>query len=169
MSTDDYRPLVSVTESKQYRPPVVSILKRRCTALSLHAHERAKHGPGSIRQHELGILGEYAVAKYMGEPEAFDTTVYDHGDPGYDLRITGQTIDVKTASNRANNPELWIDASASLDAEFYALVHQLNYTTYQLIGYAPRQMVEEARIRRIQLDGYCERVRAIPQDNLHLF
>lgn len=169
MSPEKHRPLVSVTESDQYQPPIVEIPQRRVDALSLHAHERAKYGPGTIQRHERGILGEYAVAKYLGAPNALDTTIYEHGDPGYDLEINGQTIDVKTPGSQANNPELWVDASALLNADFYALVHQLNRTTYRLIGYAPRRLVKDARERLIHLDGYSDRVRAVPQNLLPLF
>lgn len=166
---DPDRPLVSVVNSKGYTPETVKIEPEKVHALSLHAHERAKNSPGTISQHEQGLLGEYALARHLGVPDAVDTNIYKNGDPGYDLDIESGTIDVKTAGKRWNNPELFVRVHKRLVADFYVLVQQLNRQMYQIIGWVPRKTVREAPVRRIQREGYTDRVRAVPQDCLRLF
>jgi hypothetical protein len=166
MSSEGLQPLMPVTALDRHDPPIVTIEPEKLDALTLCAYERAKNSPGSIENHELGIHGEYAFAKYRGIPEAVDTEIYEYGDDGYDLEIDGQTVDVKTVNQHANNPELWVNVDCQLNADHYVLVHKLNASKFQIIGYAPRELVRNARVRKIRCDGYCDRVRAVPRDML---
>lgn len=158
--------MIPVAALRRYSPAVVSISEGKRKALSLYAHKRAKNSPGSITQHERGILGEYAVAKNLDIINRVDTNIYEYGDDGYDLIYRGDTIDVKTVSSRANNPELWVNARKPLEADWYVLVQQLNVSKYQIMGYAPHDTVEQATVRTIICDDYCDRVRAVGPDQL---
>lgn len=169
MSSQLDRPPVSVVDSKRYTPATVKIQPEKVHALSLHAHQRAKDSSGTISDHEQGLLGEYALARYLGVPDAVDTNIYDYGDPGYDPVIEDHTIDVKTAGRQWNNPDLLVTVRQPLDAVFFVLVQQLNRQTYQVIGWAPRAAVGNAPTRTILHDDYADRVRAVPQDWLRPF
>lgn len=167
MSTQIPEPLVSATDIEDHDSPIVQIDKGKRDALSLCGHKRAKNSPGTIRCHERGILGEYAVAKYLGIPDRVDTNIYEFGDSGYDFEYRGDTIDVKTVGPKENNPELRVNSRKPPIADYYVLAQQLNLSTYQIIGYAHRQAVCNARTRLMRLDGYCKRVFALPQDQLY--
>lgn len=169
MSSQLGRPLVSVVDSKNYIPETVHIEPEVAQALSLLACKRAMNSPGSIRHHERGLFGEYAYAKSNDATDAVDTNIYDYGDAGYDLEFEAGTIDVKTAGRQWNNPELQINTRQDLEADFYVLVHQLNRQCYQIIGWVPREVVQNAPTRRILHEDYADRVRAVPRDWLRPF
>jgi hypothetical protein len=164
MSTSN--PLVSVSEIPQTVQPTVEISDAKRIPLSKLGTKRARDSPGSTDDHIRGILGEYAVAKFFGKPKKVDEEIYEYGDPGYDLQINGQTIDVKTVSPRANNPGLMVDVRENIEADYYILVQELNANTYRIIGYAPGSIVKEADIHRIRLEGYAKRLRVVEQYDL---
>ncbi len=111
-------------------------------------------------------MGEFAVAEFFDVPEAVDNEIYEYGDPGYDLQIDGNTIDVKTVGPRANNPGLMINTKQTIDADYYILVQELNANAYRIIGYAPAPVVRTADTCRIRLDGYADHVRLVEQYDL---
>lgn len=164
MSVSD--PLVSVSEMPKSSQPIVEIPDTKRIPLSQLGTERARGGPGSIEDHIRGIMGEFAVAKFFGVPDKVDDEIYEYGDPGYDLEIDGNTIDVKTVAPRANNPCLMVDENMDVVADYYILVQELNANVYRIIGYAPSNIVEHADVRRLNLDGYAERVKTVDQYDL---
>lgn len=159
-------PLVPVSEMPRAVQATVEISDAKRIPLSEIGTKRAVGGPGSIKDHIRGIMGEYAVAKFFGVPEKIDDEIYENGDPGYDLQIDSKTIDVKTVGPRANNPGLMVDARRNVEADYYVLVQELNANTYHIIGYAPATVVENADIRPIRLDGYAKRLRVVEQYDL---
>jgi hypothetical protein len=163
------RPLVSAGAVAPTDHPLVTVEDERRLPLEEYGTRRAASSRGSIEHHVRGILGEFAVAKYLGIPDQVDTEIYDDGDPGYDLRYRNQTIDVKTAGPQAQTPELWVNANRPLEADVYVLAQELNAGFYRLIGYAPRSQVARARERI--LDGgvydWPDVVRAVPQADLY--
>lgn len=159
-------PLVPVSEMPKAVQPTVEISDAKRIPLSELGTERARGGPGSIENHIRGILGEFAVAKFFDVPGKVDNEIYEYGDPGYDLQINGNTIDVKTVGPRANNPGLMIDATQEIKADYYVLVQELNANTYRIIGYAPGPVVRNSNVRLLRLDGYAKKFRVVEQYDL---
>lgn len=142
--------------------PLVNIPDHRYNSLVLHGTKRAKNAPGTIEHHILGILGEFAAAKFFGVPEKVDTEIYEHGDPGYDFEVGGWRVDVKTARPEQQRPSLIVGTAQELKADFYLLAHELAATRYQIIGYTPRAVVEHAPVRTFRLRG-MNRIREVEQ------
>jgi len=166
-SIETFSPLVPVAETPETVQPTVDIPDERRIPLERHGTRRAKDSPGSIEKHIRGMCGEFAVAKFFGVPERVDTEIYEFGDPGFDLRIAGKTLDVKTVRPSVNNPCLMVGVRKSIDADYYVLVQELNASTYRIIGYAPALMLAHARVRRLQIDEYAaERFRVVEQQAL---
>lgn len=150
--------------------PTVHIPSHRRHALSQLALQRAKSGRGDHTDHERGIYGEFAVAKwldYENPVDALDKTIYQQGgDPGYDLVYRGRTIDVKTVGPRWSSPALLVSAFGDLRAEFYVLAQQLNVSNYRILGYAPRSVVADAPVRSISYPYDQNKVHFIQQQDL---
>lgn len=163
---EKFAPLVPVAETPETVQPTIDIPEERRIPLSELGTKRAKGSPGTIKNHIRGICGEYAVAKFFGIPERLNQEIYEYGDEGFDLKIAGRTIDVKTVGPYTNNPCLMVGEDQALNADYYVLVQELNANTYRIIGYAPSVMVNEAPIQRISLEGYAERVRTVEQQDL---
>lgn len=165
-------PLVPVSAVDKSTLPVVSISPSKQKALSILGAERAKDGQGTIKQHERGILGEFAVAKYLGIPEQIDEQIYENGDDGYDIVFNGKLIDVKTVGPQVNNPFLPVSTYGELNADFYILVQQLNQSKYQIYGYAHRLLVKKSHTLTFTHNKLCspdrfdDQVYAVEQDAL---
>lgn len=165
-------PLVPVSRLDKSELPVVTISQSKVEALSIVGAKRAKNSRGSIRNHELGILGEYAVAEHLDVPDRINTEILDDGDPGYYFIYRGRRVDIKTTGPKENNPSLRVGAHGELSADFYVLVQQLNRTNYRIIGYAPRLLVMQSEIFTFSRskwhwpDRYGDQVYMIEQDSL---
>lgn len=159
------RPLISAADLPETAFPTVRIEDNRYAPIAAHGAQRAK-GRGDIDRHTLGILGEYAAAKFLGVPEneRIDTEVYEDGDPGYDFEAGGWRVDVKTANHRWQRPSLMVDATKNpTAADFYVLVHKLAQQTYRIIGYVPASVVAATPTRNIGTH-WAEHVRTVEQD-----
>lgn len=160
-----HTPLISALTVPDTSLPTVTIPDCRYHPLCEQGARRAFDTPQSIERHELGILGEFAAAKFLGVPERLDTDIYEYGDPGYDFRVGGETVDVKTAHPRWEQPSLIVDAHKELTADVYLLVHQVAQKCYRIIGYAPAAVVTRAPVRNLTRLA-VDRVRMVDQDRL---
>ena len=159
-------PLISVADLSETSFPTVPIPDNRYLPLTEHGTRRARNSPGTTDNHIQGILGEFALAELLCIPNQVDTQLYENGDPGYDLQYRGYTIDVKTTNPRMNNPQLMVDCQKQLNADFYVLVQEVGARHYQVLGYAPRCIVESAPVKEFgTVPGY-NRVRIVDQDRL---
>lgn len=166
-------PLVSADSVEADQLPVVQVPGEQVLALETVAEEIAAESPGTKNNHHLGLLGEVALARYLGIsiPDAVDTEVYtDGGDGGIDLHFNGETIDVKTAGLRRTDPALTVDADGPLNADKYVLASRIGQRDVRLIGNAPQAVVRSAR--KEEYDGrsyYCvEQGRLVPFANWRL-
>lgn len=155
-------PFVPVSKIPEEELPTVHICKQRRDALEICGTKRARDSRGTIDRHVRGVKGEFALARYYGDPDGVDTEIREYGDGGVDLDILGP-VQVKTCGTQVNNPSLLVNTRESLQAEHYFLVQELDRSTYRLIGYAPRLTVRKAPVRRIQIDGYAKRFRTVDQ------
>lgn len=137
--------------------PVVEISAdelRRATEIAQHrntSYQRIDGGTlfnntDSLRNHEIGVLGELAVAKLYNV--SIDTGIYGSGDDGYDVSFLGQDVDVKTtATDKMRLPELLVRADKDLAADLYVRAHVIDFSAtharIRLIGYATRGTVAE--------------------------
>lgn len=137
-------PLVSAADVPTSLLPTIEIPETQYHPLREYGVQRGQNAYGTLYNHEVGILGEGAVARFFGTTNAVDTAVYERGDGGVDLEVHGVTIDVKTAGRRYSTPNLIIDAYQPLRADYYALVARVGKMHFQLVGYAPRQFVANA-------------------------
>lgn len=138
-------PLVSASQLSKAEFPYQHISEERLYPLEEHARQIAQTTSGSPENHLAGLLGEDAVAKYLGIEDELNTEVYaDGGDGGADLQYRGATIDVKTVGRQESNPPLTVNAYDSLTADYYALVSRIGKSDFLLIGYAPREFVANA-------------------------
>lgn len=165
-------PLVPVSEVDESTLPVIVIPPSRRKALAVIGAKRAKDSRGTISQHEQGIFGEFAVAKYLGIPEQIDKEIYENGDPGFDILFQDKRIDVKTVGPHVNNPFLPVSTHGDLTADFYVLIHQLNQSNYRIFGYAHRIQVSQSRTMKFTHDEfhsfnrYDDEVYVVEQDSL---
>lgn len=143
-------PLVSATDVPTSLLPTIEIPEEQYHPLREYGLRRGRNAYGTFDNHELGILGEGAVARFFGTTQSVDTAVYERGDGGVDLEVHGVSIDVKTAGRRYSTPNLIVDAYQSLQADYYALVHRLGKMHFRLVGYAPRQFVANASTEEYQ-------------------
>ena len=100
----------------------------------------------SLTCHQIGILGELAVAHLYGI--SLDTNEYRNGDDGKDHSLFGTDLDVKaTATKKIRLPELLVQSDKPLGAELYIRAHVIDWDSsgarVRLIGCASREVVEE--------------------------
>jgi hypothetical protein len=141
-------PLISVADFNTSQYPVIHIPENRLYAFSEFARRLADSWQGSIENHLLSKLGEFAYARPLGIERGVDTNIYtDGGDGGTDLTYRGATIDVKTVGQHRSNPALTVDAYEPLRADYYALASRISKSDVRLIGYAPRKFIANAPVR----------------------
>jgi hypothetical protein len=100
-------------------------------------------GNDSPTSHQIGILGEIAVADLYNDK--IDTQTYKFGDGGVDLDIW-KTENVKsTATQKMQYPQLLVNADSGLTADLYFQAHITNWgpsgARVRILGYAPRELV----------------------------
>ena len=105
----------------------------------------------SLTSHQIGILGEMAVAELYGSD--IDTKKYPFGDTGIDLELWGTTADIKsTTTDKMRYPELLICSDNDLTAEIYFITHILNWgpngARIRILGYGTREQIENTTPRR---------------------
>ena len=143
-------PLISAADIPASLLPTIEIPEEQYHPLRECGVQRGRNAYGTIDNHELGILGEGAIARFFGMTHAVDTAVYERGDGGVDLELNGVTIDVKTGGRQYSSPNLIVNAYQPLRADYYALVHRVGKMHFRLIGYAPRQFVANASVEEFR-------------------
>jgi len=108
-------------------------------------------GRDSLTSHQIGLLGELAVAQFYGL--SIDSDTYRLGDDGTDLVLYGATIDVKaTATDAMERPELLVRADKSLTADLYVRAHVVNWdktgARVRIIGAASQAVVQDREPQR---------------------
>ena len=161
------QPLVPVSALSETAFHVESIPDNHFWALDEHGTHRARGSYGSKENHRCGVFGEFAAARFFGlsAEDGVDTQIYEDGDPGYDLKVRGSRVDVKTTKQYYSRPSLMVNAEKELTADFYVLVHQLAERCYRILGYAPRQIVANARTEHVG-EYRMKKVRVVDQDGL---
>lgn len=140
-------PLISAARIPISMRPTIPLEENTFYPLKDHGSRRAQNGArGSPENHQKGILGEGALASYLGIGGEVDTALYERGDGGVDLSFYGSTINVKTVGRHRSTPALTVDTYQELRADYYALVHRVGKTNFRLVGYAPRKFVANAPI-----------------------
>lgn len=158
--------LVTVADLPTRIFPTIRIPENRHLPLTEHGTKRAYHAPGSTERHIRGILGEFAVADLFHVPDRVDTCLYEYGDPGFDFRLNGFRVDVKTAGPRENNPRLLVDADSEIVADLYILAQELSSRVYRVLGYAPADVVRAAPVCEFRQRIGASRVRVVERDQL---
>lgn len=102
-------------------------------------------GNDALTSHQIGILGEMAVAELYAT--AIDTTTYAFGDGGIDLDLWGVSADVKaTTTTKMKYPELLICGDSDLAADLYFITHIKNWgptgARVRVLGYATHAQVD---------------------------
>lgn len=102
--------------------------------------------------HYCGILGEIAYARHYGVP--VDSNLDPLGDDGFDLRILGLSIDVKTT--KYSPPILKINSMDDMKSDMLALALVQGGCFIELCGFCDR---ERLKSRGYKHDfGYGERL-----------
>jgi len=160
-------PLISAASLDLSEYPTVNIPNRRRDALIEHAKRISNNARGTYENHIRGLLGEDALARYLGIADKLDVEIYpDGGDGGFDLTYQGATVDAKTVGRHRSNPALTVDAYQPLNADYYILVSRIGPCDFRLIGYTPRWFVANAPIWKNE-EG--EPYHAVEQDFLFPF
>jgi len=148
-------PLVSAERLSIASYPTIRIPEERLYALEERADRIADSWSGTADNHRTGLLGEDAVARYLGVKDSLNVEVYaDGGDGGVDLEYRGATIDVKTVGQHRTDPSLTVDAYEPLTADYYVLASRLGGIDFRLIGYVPRWFVANAPVQTHQGEQY---------------
>lgn len=105
----------------------------------------------SLTNHQIGLLGEIAVASLYGIP--IDDGIYSNGDDGTDTTLLGKGIDVKaTATTKVSRPDLLVCADKGLEADLYIRAHVIDWGSararVRIIGCASADCVKNRRPRR---------------------
>lgn len=140
-------PLISAADIPVPLKPTIQLPENKYYPLKDHGSRRARNGArGNVENHQKGVLGEGALATYLGKEDDVDTTLYERGDGGVDLSFGGTTVDVKTVGRHRPKPALTVDTYQELRADYYVLAHRIGKTNFRLVGYAPRKFVANAPI-----------------------
>ena len=145
--------------------PVVELTNEQLQRVDNLAQERSETydsidggvlfgGQDSLTSHQIGLLGELAVAQFYGL--SIDSDIYRLGDDGTDLVLHGSTIDVKaTATDAMERPELLVRADKShksLNADLYIRAHVINWDStgarVRIIGAASKATVQDREPQR---------------------
>lgn len=104
----------------------------------------------SLTTHQIGVLGEIAVAQLYGL--SVDESTYRRGDDGQDLTLFGAGIDVKATATTMRRPELLVRVDKPLSSDLYIRAHVIDWTSsgarVRLIGCATRDTVQSRTPRR---------------------
>lgn len=112
-------------------------------------------------KNELGLMGEYAFAKYYDLDFSY---VLGEGDLGFDYKVYNQkvgatgTIDVKTT--KFTDGHLLVRTDKSLDADAYFLIVKVG-NEFGLVGAAYKHDLENANVKTFKRES-----RAIEQGDL---
>lgn len=103
-------------------------------------------GRDSLTSHQIGLLGELAVAKLYGIE--IDASTYQWGDNGKDHSLFGVDIDVKsTATKKVRRPDLLVRTDKPLRAELFIRAHVVDWDSssarVRIIGCASQEKIEE--------------------------
>lgn len=142
--------------------PVVELTSDQLQRVDALAQERSETydpidggvlfgGRDSLTSHQIGLLGELAVAQFYNL--SIDSDIYRLGDDGTDLVLHGLSIDVKTtATDAMERPELLVRADKSLNADLYVRAHVINWDNtgarIRIIGAAPKTVVQAREPQR---------------------
>ena len=112
----------------------------------------------SERVHQIGALGEVAVAKYYG----WDVDILPRikGDNGSDFLFCGKHIDVQTTSY--NPPHLKYDTNHQFRADVAILVRRVTEDSYEIAGWITAEIFEQHNTTRDY--GYGLRKFVTPSD-----
>lgn len=103
-----------------------------------------KKSKTSERVHQIGALGEVAVAKYYGWD--IDALQRINGDKGSDFVLRGKRIDVQTTSY--NPPHLKYDAKHPFRADIAILVRMVTEDSYEIAGWITSEKFEQMNTTR---------------------
>ena len=100
----------------------------------------------ALTSHQIGLLGELAVAKLYGID--IDGSTYQRGDDGKDHSLFGVDIDVKaTATEKVRCPDLLVRSDKPLRAELYIRAHVIDWDSssarVRIIGCASQEKIKE--------------------------
>ena len=142
--------------------PVVELTNEQLQRVDALAQERSETydpidggvlfgGQDSLTSHQIGLLGELAVAQFYGL--SIDSDIYRLGDDGTDLVLHGSTIDVKaTATDAMERPELLVRADKSINADLYIRAHVINWDStgarVRIIGAASQATFQDREPQR---------------------
>jgi hypothetical protein len=143
-------PVVELTEQEIKHS--LRTAKRRNDSYIGYADKDVFGDLDSLDSHQIGILGELAVAKFYALD--IDTEVYDYGDGGRDFSLFDRLdVDVKTtATDKMRLPELLVKANKEVTADQFIRAHIIsrdNSRVYvRLLGYVPEEIVTDREPRR---------------------
>lgn len=154
-----YQSTISVADVDRENLPTQTVSSSEYDGTQVAAQRLVSDGGcDSYRGTLAGKIGELCFAKYLPNEYEVDTEVREHGDGGWDFKYNGATWDVKTVERHRNTPDLTVDAMTRTQADFYALVNRLGPTTARIVGYAPREVVKNQRVRLNEYDRAYYRV-----------
>lgn len=140
------KPLNPASEVSYHDHPVIRVPAEKWTPIQQKTQDIAEQSYGSPEDHLTGKLGEWAFASYRGIEQKIDLSIYtDGGDGWVDIEDDGEKFQIKTIGGHRENPGLAIDHGEPLIADRYILANQIGKTDVQLIGWAPKLTVQEAR------------------------
>ena len=104
----------------------------------------------ALTSHQVGVLGELAVAEIYGIQ--LDIETYERRD-GFDQKLLGVGIDIKTtATDSMRRPELLVRADKDLQADLYVWAHVTDWgpsgTKVRIIGVASKAKVVNRQPRK---------------------
>ena len=106
----------------------------------------------SLQSHEIGVLGELAVAEFYNA--SVDGETHPFGDNGSDIELWGgKRADVKTtATDKLALPQLLVRADKDVCADVYIRTHIIkcepDRVKVRLLGYASQALVKGREPRR---------------------
>jgi len=115
------------------------------------------HGRDRVIDMYEGLLGEWAVAQYLGVKP--NTDVYDHkGDGNIDLHWKGYKIDAK-ASSMYRYPSLLVRTDRRMVCDLYIQCAIIDdYSVIEISGYAWKKELLKKRPQRVTENGPLNRV-----------
>lgn len=116
---------------------ILAAERRTVVKQAYHVRNHRCQHKSDFATHLTGVIGEYAVAKMIGNK--LDLAVHIGGDGGSDIEKNGHTIQVKTRNPQREPIYLYVNEPKDLRADVIVLAITRSLTEVSVLGWLPKE------------------------------